>query len=148
MLKITRKYYSSVKCLHVCLWKGFFIHACVYVREMKGKKPRCRCVQVSLRECVYFYEMKCEGMMGWRVDERGGRRKERSTPVALGASLPWGPSDCSVTIHRRLTLPLSARPCACSSTRWMFNTYTGRIFRMPREKCSTQAVREKVFISL
>lgn len=105
----THKYYSSGKCLHVCLWKiKYTFHICM-CKRLEGKSCGAG-VQVNLGECVYFNEMKCERMMGWRVDERGreeggGRRKERSSPVALGASLPWGPSDCSVTIHRRLTLP-------------------------------------------
>lgn len=73
-------------------------------------------VQVNPGERVYFYEMKVErgdGMEGWM---RGGGRKEgggRSAPVLspwvhqqqeLFSAL-WGPSDCSVTLHRRLTLP-------------------------------------------
>lgn len=96
-------------------------------------------------------------MMGWRAGwegrrREGGRREGECAPVLspwvnqqqeLFPAL-WGPSDCSVTLRRRQTLPQSAQPHACSSTCLMFNTYTGKILRKPREKRSARAVREGV----
>lgn len=100
-----------------------FMCLCMYDEwETRGRQTEHRnCsagVLVNPRERVYLYEMKVgrdDGDGGWMTGKgRGGETGGGSSAPVLSPwvhqqqelfSALWGPSDCSVTLHRRLTLP-------------------------------------------
>lgn len=106
----------------MCVYDRVSADGCVHASEMReggSWSGESRGAGVNPRDCVCFSEMKVgKGDGGWMRRE-GGREREReggrirSAPVLspwvhqqqeLFSAL-WGPSDCSVTLHRRLTLP-------------------------------------------
>lgn len=88
-----------------------------YVEVQGKRKEKRHCgagVQQNQRDCFLFFfhfsEMKVgRDDVGWMKEKGGGRSAPVLSPWVhqqqeLFSAL-WGPSDCSVTLNRRLTLP-------------------------------------------